>query len=94
MFPSVFDARNKDVWQVHYFFSLLTVELANETIGNVPLGPTSSDLFLLPFADDFTLLASTVLGPQDQLNTLSLATKRRRKKERKKDLGLVLILVS
>jgi hypothetical protein len=56
-------------------FSLLINELADEIIANgrhgVSLGATEIDLFLLLFADDLTLLASTVVGLQNQLNVLS-----------------------
>ena len=61
-------------------FSLLINELANEIIGKakhgIPLGPTEIELSILLFADDLTLLASTVIGLQNQLNTLSVAAKR------------------
>ena len=61
-------------------FSLLINELANEIIGKakygIPLGPTEIELFILLFADDLTLLASTVIGLQNQLNALSVAAKR------------------
>ena len=61
-------------------FSLLINELANEIIGkakhSIPLGPTEIELFILLFADDLTLLASTVIGRQNQLNALSVAAKR------------------
>ena len=40
------------------------------------LGPTEIELFVLLFADDLTLLASTVIGLQNQLNALSVAAKR------------------
>ena len=53
-------------------FSLLINELTNEIIGKakhgIPLGPTEIELF--------TLLASTVIGRQNQLNALSVAAKR------------------
>ena len=42
----------------------------------IPLGPTDIELFLLLFADDLTLLASTVIGLQNQLNVLSVAAER------------------
>ena len=61
-------------------FSLLVNELANEIFGKarhgIPLGPTDIELFLLLFADDLTLLASTVIGLQNQLNVLSVAAER------------------
>ena len=61
-------------------FSLLINELANEIIGKakhgIPLGPNEIELFLLLFADDLTLFASTVIGLQNQLNALSVAAKR------------------
>ena len=61
-------------------FSLLINELVNEIIGKakhgIPLGPTEIELFILLFADDLTLLASTVIGLQNQLNALSVAAKR------------------
>ena len=61
-------------------FSLLINELANEIMGKakhgIPLGPTETELFILLFADDLTLLASTVIGLQNQLNELSVTAKR------------------
>ena len=61
-------------------FSLLINELANEIIDKakhgIPLGQTKIELFILLFADDLTLLASTVTGLQNQLNALSVAAKR------------------
>ena len=61
-------------------FSLLVNELANEIFAKarhgIPLGPTDIELFLLLFADDLTLLASTVIGLQNQLNVLSVAAER------------------
>ena len=61
-------------------FSLLINELANEIIGKakhgIPLCPTEIELFILLFADDLILLASTVIGLQNQLNALSVAAKR------------------
>ena len=61
-------------------FSLLVNELANEIFAKarhgIPLGPTDIELFLLLFADDLTLLASTVIGLQSQLNVLSVAAER------------------
>ena len=61
-------------------FSLLVNELANEIFAKarhgIPLGPTDIELFLLHFADDLTLLASTVTGLQNQLNVLSVAAER------------------
>ena len=55
-------------------FSLLINELANEIIlkgrHGVSLGPNEIELFLLLFADDLTLLASTIIGLQNQLNVL------------------------
>ena len=66
--------------------SLVINELANEIMGKAKhdryLGPTEIDLFILCFADDLTLLASTVIGLQNQLNALSVAAK---------GLGLMLI---
>ena len=41
-----------------------------------PIGPTEIELFILLFADDLTLLASTVIGLQNQLNALFVAAKR------------------
>jgi len=69
------------VWQAQYFFfSLLINDLANEIMGKakhgIPLGPTEIELFILLFADDLTLLDSTVIGLQNQLNALSVAAKR------------------
>ena len=62
------------------FFSLLINDLANEIMGKakhgIPLGPTEIELFILLFADDLTLLASTVIGLQNPLNALSVAAKR------------------
>ena len=56
-------------------FSLLINELAIEIINNgkhgVPLGPKGIELFLLLFADDLTLISCTVVGLQNQLNTLN-----------------------
>ena len=67
------------VWQAQYFFSLLINELANEIMGKakhgIPLGPTEIELFILLFADDLTLLASTVTGLENQLNALCVAAK-------------------
>lgn len=61
-------------------FSLLINELANEIIEKgkhgVSLGPTELELFLLLFADDLTLIASTVIGLQNQLNVLCTAMQR------------------
>ena len=61
-------------------FSLLVNELANEIFAKarhgIPVGPTYIELFVLPFADDLTLLASTVIGLQNQLNVLSVAAER------------------
>ena len=61
-------------------FSQLVNELANEIFAkarhDIPLGPTDIELFLLLFADDLTLLASTVIGLQNQLNVLSVAAER------------------
>ena len=60
-------------------FSLLINELANEIMGKakhgIPLGPTEIELFILLFADDLTLLASTVTGLENQLNALCVAAK-------------------
>ena len=42
----------------------------------IPLGPTEIELFILLFADDLTLLASTVTGLENQLNALCVAAKR------------------
>ena len=62
------------------FFSLLVNELANEILAKarhgIPPGPTDIELLLLLFADVLTLLASTVIGLQNQLNVLSLAAER------------------
>ena len=44
----------------------------------VSLGPAEIELFLLLFADDLTLLSSTVTGLQNQLNVLQEATQRLR----------------
>ena len=61
-------------------FSLLINELANEILEKgkhgVSLGPAEIELFLLLFADDLTLLSSTVIGLQNQLNVLQEATQR------------------
>lgn len=61
-------------------FSLLINELANEIISRgkhgVSLGATEIELFLLLFADDLTLLASTIIGLQNQLNFLQSAASR------------------
>ena len=61
-------------------FPLLVNELANEIFAKarhgIPLGPTDIELFLLLFADDLTLLASNVIGLQNQLNVLSVAAER------------------
>ena len=61
-------------------FSLLINELANEIMGKakhgIPLGPTEIELFILLLAIDLTLLASTVIGFQNQLSALSVAAKR------------------
>ena len=58
--------------------SLLPV--ANETFAKArhgtPLGPTDIELFLLLFADDLTILVSTVIGLQNQLYVLSVAAER------------------
>jgi hypothetical protein len=55
-------------------FSLLINDLANDILSKarhgVPFGPTEIELVLLLFADDLTLLASTVIGLQNQLNVL------------------------
>ena len=64
------------------FLSLLINELANEIMGKAKHGiplclcPTETELFILLFADDLTLFASTVTGLQNQLNALSVAAKR------------------
>ena len=42
----------------------------------VSLGPAEIELFLLLFADDLTLLSSTVTGLQNLLNVLQEATQR------------------
>ena len=61
-------------------FSLLINELANEIISNgrhgISLGAREIDLFLLLFADDLTLFASTIVGLQNQLNVLDKCTAR------------------
>ena len=61
-------------------FSLLINELANDIIARgrhgVSLGSTEIELFLLLFADDLTLMSSTIVGLQNQLNVLSTAAKR------------------
>ena len=61
-------------------FSMLINELANEILEKgkhgVSLGPAEIELFLLLFADDLTLLSSTVIGLQNQLNVLQEATQR------------------
>jgi hypothetical protein len=58
-------------------FSLLINELANEIIEKakhgVSLSSAEMELFLLLFADDLTLLSTTVIGMQTQLNALSVA---------------------
>ena len=61
------------------FFPLLINELANEIMGKakhgIPLGTTENELLILLFADDLTLLASTVTGLENQLNALCVAAK-------------------
>lgn len=61
-------------------FSLLINELANELILNgkhgICLSSGDAELFLLLFADDLTLLSSTVVGLQHQLNILQKETDR------------------
>ena len=61
-------------------FSILINELANDVINNgrhgVSLGAAELDLFLLLFADDLTLMAVTVVGLQNQLNSLSSSATR------------------
>ena len=61
-------------------FSLLVNELANEIFAKarhgIPLGQTDIELFLLHFADDLTLLASTVIRLHNQLNVMSVAAER------------------
>ena len=61
-------------------FSMPINELGNEILEKgkhgVPLGPAEIELFLLLFADDLTLLSSTVIGLQNQLNVLQEATQR------------------
>ena len=61
-------------------FSLLINELANEIILNgrhgVSLTADEIELFLLLFADDLTLLSSSVVGLQNQLNILQSETVR------------------
>ena len=61
-------------------FSLLINDLASEILlkarHGVSLGISEIDLFLLLFADDLTLLATTVVGLQNQLNVLSKAAAR------------------
>ena len=51
-------------------------EIFAKTRHDIPLGPADIELFLLLFADDLTLLTSTVTGLQNQLNVLSVAAKR------------------
>ena len=59
---------------------MLVNELAKEIFAKarrgIPLGPADIELFLLLFADDMTLLASTVIGLQNQLNVLSVTAER------------------
>jgi hypothetical protein len=61
-------------------FSLLINDLALEILAKarhgVSLGAAEIDLFLLMFADDLTLLATTIVGLQNQLNALSTAAVR------------------
>jgi hypothetical protein len=61
-------------------FSILINELANDIINNgrhgMSLGAAEIDLFLLLFADDLTLLASTIVGLQNQLNYLQASASR------------------
>eukprot|EP00745_Piridium_sociabile_P043608 TRINITY_DN8944_c0_g1_i10.p1 TRINITY_DN8944_c0_g1~~TRINITY_DN8944_c0_g1_i10.p1 ORF type:complete len:1137 (-),score=123.12 TRINITY_DN8944_c0_g1_i10:208-3198(-) len=61
-------------------FSLLINELANEIIlsgkHGVTLSANEIELFLLLFADDLTLLSSTTVGLQHQLNILQGETER------------------
>jgi hypothetical protein len=61
-------------------FSLLINDLALEILAKarhgVPLGAAEIDLFLLMFADDLTLLSTTIVGLQNQLNALSTAAVR------------------
>ena len=61
-------------------FSMLINELANEILEKgkhgVSFGPAEIELFLLLFADDLTLLSSTVIRLQNQLNVLQEATQR------------------
>jgi len=61
-------------------FSLLINELANEIIGKgkhgVSFGPSEIEMFLLLFADDLTLLSSTIVGLQNQINALHSAIAR------------------
>ena len=63
-------------------FSLLINELATEIILNgkhgISFSSDETELFLLLFADDLTLLASTVVGLQHQLNILHKETERLR----------------
>ena len=59
---------------------LLVNELANEIFAKarhgIPLGQTDTELFLLRFADDLTLLASTVIRLHNQLNVMSVAAEK------------------
>ena len=59
---------------------MLINELANEILEKgkhgVSLDPAEIELFLLLFADDLTLLSSTVTGLQNQLNVLQEATQK------------------
>ena len=59
--------------------SLLINELAKEIVGKerhgIFLGPTEIEVFILLFPVDLTLLASTVIGLQTQLNVLSAVAK-------------------
>ena len=53
----------------------LSLSLSAKAWHGIPLGPSDNELFLLLFADDLTLLASTVTGFEDQLN-VSVAAER------------------
>ena len=61
-------------------FSLLINDLALEILSKarhgVSLGVAEIELFLLLFADDLTLIATTIVGLQNQLNVLHTATVR------------------
>ena len=54
----------------------MRIKIFAKTRHGIPVGPTDIELLLLLFADDLTLLTSTVNGLQNQLNVLSVAAER------------------